>query len=249
MKIKNLSKTLMAALLTLSLAACTNTTENTPEGIDSQSQAEENQSDDMLKESIEKEDSENNKPAEADVNIDVVKASSQENEKEDKAKDSEETTIDVKKEDNNEDNNKEEKVEEKANEKENTEENTDISYQERDGSYISTLLSSSNGIRDEQTGIAYLSDVKIEGNTLTIEGCLDYLTNPDSYDNAEEFDQGTYNFKIDENTKFQAVGGLAEPKTFSAQEFIEYYKGVKDSGLGLKIGVENGLVTVVSIAS
>lgn len=244
MKIKNLSKTLMAALLTLSLAACTNTAENTPEGIDSQSQAEENQSDDMVKESIEKEDSENNKPAEADVNIDVAKASSQENEKEDKAKEAEETTIDVKKEDN-----KEEKVEEKANEKENSEENTDISYQERDGSYISTLLASSNGIRDEQSGIAYLSDVKIEGNTLVIEGCLDYLTNPDSYDNAEEYDQGTYNFKIDGNTKFQAVGGLAEPKTFNAQEFIEYYKGVKDSGLGLKIGIENGLVTVVSIAS
>lgn len=245
MKIKKLSITLMAALLTLSLAACTNTAENTPEGIDSQSQAEENQADDMVKESIEKEDSENNKPAEADVNIDVAKASSQEDDKEDKAKDREESTIDVKKDDNN----KEEKVEEKANEKENSEENTDISYQERDGSYISTLLASSNGIRDEQTGIAYLSDVKIEGNTLSIEGCLDYLTNPDSYDNAEEYDQGTYNFKIDENTKFQAVGGLAEPKTFNAQEFIEYYKGVKDSGLGLKIGVENGLVTVVSIAS
>lgn len=243
MKISN--KILLTAILAVSLAACTNTAENTPEGIDSQSQAEENQSDDMLKESIEKEDSENNKPAEADVNIDVAKASSQENEKEDKAKEAEETTIDVKKEDNN----KEEKVEDKANEKENTEENTDISYQERDGSYISTLLASSNGMRDEQTGIAYLSDVKIEGNTLTIEGCLDYLTNPDSYDNAEEYDQGTYNFKIDENTKFQAVGGLAEPKTFNAQEFIEYYKGVNDSGLGLKIGIENGLVTVVSIAS
>lgn len=243
MKISN--KILLTAILAVSLAACTNTAENTPEGIDSQSQAEENQDDDMVKESIEKEDSENNKPAEADVNIDVAKASSQENEKEDKNKEAEETTIDVKKEDND----KQEKVEDKANEKENPEENTDISYQERDGSYISTLLASSNGIRDEQTGIAYLSDVKIEGNTLTIEGCLDYLTNPDSYDNAEEYDQGTYNFKIDENTKFQAVGGLADPKTFNAQEFIEYYKGVKDSGLGLKIGIENGLVTVVSIAS
>ena len=242
MRISN--KILLTAILAVSLAACTNTAENTPESIDSQSQAEENQADDMVKESIEKEDSENNKPAEADVNVDVAKASSQEDDKEDKAKEAEETTIDVKKEDN-----KEEKVEEKANEKENTEENTDISYQERDGSYISTLLASSNGIRDEQTGIAYLTDVKIDGNTLTIEGCLDYLTNPDSYDNAEEYDQGTYNFKIDENTKFQAVGGLAEPKTFSPQEFIEYYKGVKDSGLGLKIGVENGLVTVVSIAS
>ena len=246
MKINTLNKTLLAAFMAVTLAACTNT--STPQS-SAAANPDENaevvvESSDIIDESI-KEDSEDNKPADDEVA-----------KKEDK-KDSNDskTTIDVEKKQEVETKKEEDtsnvneattsnpEKQEEASDKE------DINYQEREGSYISNLIASKNGDRDPQAGLTSLANLKVDGETLTLEGTIDYLKNPDSYDNSEEYNKASYNFKLTSDTKFQAVGGMADPEIFTKEEFVDYYQGVKDSGLALKIEVKDGVVTTVSIAS
>lgn len=246
MKINTLNKTLLAAFMAVTLAACTNT--STPQS-SAAANPDENaevvvESSDIIDESI-KEDSEDNKPADDEF----VK-------KEDK-KDSNDskTTIDVEKKQEVEA--KKEEATSNVNEattsnpekQEEASDKEDINYQERDGSYISNLIASKNGDRDPQAGLTSLANLKVDGETLTLEGTIDYLKDPNSYDNSEEYDKASYNFKLTSDTKFQAVGGMADPEIFTKEEFVDYYQGVKDSGLALKIEVKDGVVTTVSIAS
>lgn len=239
MKINTFNKTLLAAFMAVSLAACTNS--GTPESSAAENTAvstevsEENK--DIIEESI-TEDSENNKPAEEKESVDK---SEEETENKDSQtadkKEEKDSTIDVKKE------------EAQASNEEQSQENNDIKYEERDGLYFSTLASSKNGERDEEFNSPYLANLKIEGDTLTVEGTIDYLVNPDDFESAEKYENAAYNFKLSDNVTLQAVGGLAEPEYFSKEEFVEYYQKVKDSGLALKIEVKDGVVTTVSFAS
>lgn len=239
MKINTFNKTLLAAFMAVSLAACTNS--GTPESSAAENTAvsteasEENK--DIIEESI-TEDSENNKPAEEKESVDK---SEEETENKDSQtadkKEEKDSTIDVKKE------------EAEASNQEQSQENNDIKYEERDGLYFSTLAASKNGERDEEFNSPYLANLKIEGDTLTVDGTIDYLVNPEDFESAEKYENASYNFKLSDDVTLQAVGGLAEPEYFSKEEFVEYYQKVKDSGLGLKIHVENGIVTTVSFAS
>jgi len=239
MKINTFNKTLLAAFMAVSLAACTNS--GTPESSAAENTAvstevsEENK--DIIEESI-TEDSENNKPAEEKESVDK---SEEETENKDSQtadkKEEKDSTIDVKKE------------EAQASNEEQSQENNDIKYEERDGLYFSTLAASKNGERDEEFNSPYLANLKIEGDTLTVDGTIDYLVNPEDFESAEKYENTSYNFKLSDDVTLQAVGGLAEPEYFSKEEFVEYYQKVKDSGLGLKIHVENGIVTTVSFAS
>ena len=239
MKINTFNKTLLAAFMAVSLAACTNS--GTPESSAAENTAvsteasEENK--DIIDESI-TEDSENNKPAEEKESVDK---SEEETENKDSQtadkKEEKDSTIDVKKE------------EAQASNEEQSQENNDIKYEERDGLYFSTLAASKNGERDEEFNSPYLANLKIEGDTLTVEGTIDYLVNPEDFESAEKYENASYNFKLSDDVTLQAVGGLAEPEYFSKEEFVEYYQKVKDSGLALKIEVKDGVVTTVSFAS
>lgn len=239
MKINTFNKTLLAAFMAVSLAACTNS--GTPESSAAENTAvstevsEENK--DIIEESI-TEDSENNKPAEEKESVDKSEEETEEKDSQtaDK-KEEKDSTIDVKKE------------EAQASNEEQSQENNDIKYEERDGLYFSTLAASKNGERDEEFNSPYLANLKIEGDTLTVDGTIDYLVNPEDFESAEKYENTSYNFKLSDDVTLQAVGGLAEPEYFSKEEFVEYYQKVKDSGLGLKIHVENGIVTTVSFAS
>lgn len=259
MKINTLNKTLLAAFIAVTLAACTNT--STPE---SSAAANTNtnteivaESSDIIDESI-REDSKDSKPAYEEMPVEKPKDSS--SNKKEEAKDNN-TTINVEKKSetkiSSDANKKEESNESQSNleaqpqesnaQKVNSQEN--INYQERDGVYISNLIASKNGERDSQMGLTSLANLRVDGETLILEGTIDYLKNPDSYNNAEEYDKSGYNFKLTNDTKYQAVGGMADPEIFTKDEFVNYYNEVKDSGLALKIEVKDGVVTTVSVAS
>ncbi|MFO3715636.1 hypothetical protein [Anaerococcus cruorum] len=233
MKINTFNKTLLAAFMAVSLAACTNS--GTPESSAAENKAvsteasEENK--DIIEESI-TEDSENNKAAKENESVGKSEEKDSQNADKEEEKDS---TIDVKKEE-----------EAQASNEEQSQENNDIKYEERDGLYFSSLASSKNGERDEEFNSPYLANLKIEGDTLTVDGTIDYLVNPEDFESAEN---ASYNFKLSDDVTLQAVGGLAEPEYFSKEEFVEYYQKVKDSGLALKIEVKDGVVTIVSFAS
>lgn len=247
MKFKNLNKTLLVAFMAVSLAACTNT--NTPQpgaaaNVDESAEVIVENSD-IIDESI-KEDSKNNSPA--DDKLEDVSSSK------DQKADAGKTTIDVEKKEEKKD--KEESSPEKSQEdltspsqKQENDNKESIDYQERDGVYVTNLVASQAGNRDPELALSSLADLKLENDMLTLEGSLDYLKDPNSYDNAEEYDKGVYSFKVTENTTFQAVGGMADPEIFTKEEFVDYYQGVKDSGLALKIEVKDGLVKTVSISS
>lgn len=236
MKINTFNKTLLAAFMAVSLAACTNS--GTPESSAAENKAvsteasEENK--DIIEESI-TEDSENNKAAKENESVGKSEEKDSQNADKEEEKDS---TIDVKKEE-----------EAQASNEEQSQENNDIKYEERDGLYFSSLASSKNGERDEEFNSPYLANLKIEGDTLTVDGTIDYLVNPEDFESAEKYENASYNFKLSDDVTLQAVGGLAEPEYFSKEEFVEYYQKVKDSGLALKIEVKDGVVTTVSFAS
>ena len=66
----------------------------------------------------------------------------------------------------------------------------------------------------------------------------------------EELENNSYTFKIDENTEFLSGGGMANPTYYKTlEEFNNFYKEVKNSGLGLVITVKDGLVKSVLITS
>ena len=124
-----------------------------------------------------------------------------------------------------------------------------MNYQTEDGRYVSTLIASKQGVRDAEMSIADTYSVEAKDGALTVKGSMDHMINPGDYENAKELDNNTYNFKINENTKFQATGGMAEPQTFTIDEFNEYYKGITESGLALIVEVKDGIAQTVSFSS
>lgn len=231
MKIKFINKALLITALALSLNACTNqnTANTSPQPAVA---AENNNQNDTTVEVTEKDAPENTPEA------------GEKTANEDK---SQTTTIEVNKAEeaaSTEAKSKEESVDTQT--MENTA-NTD--YTTADGSYTVTLRTDLNGDRDKEYTYATAKDVRSEDGTLVVEGTLDYLENPDNAGNVNELENQIYKFKIDENTEFLSGGGLAEPEYYTLDEFIKFYNEVKDSGLGLSIEVENGIVKQVGIFS
>ena len=256
MQIKSLNKTLLVAMLTVSLAACNNSTANTNNSADSTEVVTEDNKDtnDIIDESIK--DADENKAADSDEVEEIKKEDPNKTEAEKKESSEQEksTSIDV---------NKEEKKENKVSKSEDTEQETntieqnnnqinnneDMNYQTEDGRYVSTLIASKQGVRDAEMSIADTYSVEAKDGALTVKGSMDHMINPGDYENAKELDNNTYNFKINENTKFQATGGMAEPQTFTIDEFNEYYKGITESGLALIVEVKDGIAQTVSFSS
>jgi len=238
MKISN--KILLTAILAVSLASCTN------------SDSGENVSDEAIA-SMENTNEEKDVEAEEtsdDANNEVIEIEdkAETDEKADDSKAEEKTVINVKNQ------NKEEKKEDSNNETADDSQNTsegeeDMDYQDQDGVYFSNLVASKGGERDSDMGLATISSIKIEEDTLIVEGTMDYREDPNSEESPKELEKKTYKFKFNSDSKFQAVGGLAEPEIFTPAESIEYYQGITDSGLGLNIEVKDGIASIVSFAS
>lgn len=236
MKISN--KILLTAILAVSLASCTNSDQG------------ENLSEDVVasmeNDSTEKSTGELTEDVSEDSNTDISENedNKEDDQKVEEPKAEEKTVINVKNQ------NKEDSDKEIADDSQNTSEGEeDMDYQDRDGVYTSSLMAEKNGEREQETGIAFVSNIKIEDETLIVEGTIDYFKNPGSGETAEELEKGEFNFKLGPDTKFQAVGGLAEPEIFTADEFIQKYQDLSNSGLGLNIEVQNGIAKVVSFAS
>ena len=241
MKISN--KILLTAILAVSLASCTN------------SDSGENISEDVVAsmedESTDKPKDELIEDVSEDANIEV--SENEDNKEADKkveeSKAEEKTVINVKNQ-NKEDSDKESSDKENADDSQNTSESEeDMDYQDQDGVYFSSLVASKGGERDSDMGLATISSIKIEEDTLIVEGTMDYREDPNSEASPKELEKKTYKFKFNSDSKFQAVGGLAEPEIFTPAEFIEYYQGITDSGLGLNIEVKDGIASTVSFAS
>ena len=126
----------------------------------------------------------------------------------------------------------------------------DKNLKDKDGAYSSSLMSDKNGEREDELQTASVYDILAEEGKLTVKGSIDYQVDPKDYENLEELENDSYTFKIDENTEFLSGGGMADPTYYKTlEEFNNFYKEVKDSGLGLVITVKDGLVKSVVITS
>ena len=233
MKIKTLNKAMILALLSLSLVACTsnNSQQTSPEV--STDQVE--NSDDNTKEIVEEAKADNDKEME---NTDI-----KENKTNDEADKT--TTIEVKKSDSKENKDKKESTDKKEANKAD-----DKNLKDKDGAYSSSLMSEKNGEREAELQTASVYDIIAEEGKLTVKGSIDYQVDLKDYNNLEELENDSYTFKIDENTEFLSGGGMADPSYYKTlEEFNNFYKEVKDSGLGLVITVKDGLVKSVVITS
>lgn len=226
MKIKLVNKSILAAALAVSLVGCNNADAPANEP---QPETQTEEAADQITESLdETEAEESTQEAETDA------------EKPEETKETEET------EKPKEEGNEESKP---ASTAEAAEGEDDLVLEEGDGLYFSSLVASKNGERDPEFDSPFLYDLKIEDDILTLDGSIDYRENPDDRENSQPYENGSYNFKLSPDVVFQGVGGTAEPKYYTTEEFIEFYNEVKDSGLALFLDVENGLVTTVSVSS
>ena len=133
-------------------------------------------------------------------------------------------------------------------------ENSEIQKQEEDdflkdeGKYSSSLMSVKPEGSDD-LGLTNVSNVTIDGNKLIVTGSLDYYKDPTNYQDAKTLEEEEHLFKLNDETIFQAVGGMAPPEKFTKEEFVDFYKQVKDSGLGLIIMIKDGVAQSVEITS
>lgn len=233
MKIKTLNKAMVLALLSLSLVACTsnNSQQTSPEV--NTDQVENN--DDNTNEIVEE--------AKADNDKKMENTDSKENKTDDEADKT--TTIEVKKADS-----KENKDNKESTDKKEASKADDKTLKDKDGAYSSSLMSEKNGEREAELSTASVYDILAGEGKLTVKGSIDYQVDPKDYKNLEELENNSYTFKIDENTEFLSGGGMANPTYYKTlEEFNNFYKEAKDSGLGLVITVKDGLVKSVVITS
>lgn len=118
-----------------------------------------------------------------------------------------------------------------------------------DGQYLTILASESGGKAQGTIGYCQESFADASTNTFTIEGSLSYTEEVGAFDNYQIIANSTYDFSFDEDTVFQATSGTAEPQIMTVDEFNSYLDKCKDTGLGLVLVVENGLVKSASISS
>ncbi len=219
-----LLKPILLTLLASSLVACSS---------DNMAKADKDHSENQIVEEVKDDNmTDENKPAEDNIDKDEVKDT--EGEKETTKKD----TIDVAKKDSND---------KKESDTGNSEE--DKNLHKEDGKYVSTLMAKLKGEPEEYIP-ASAYDYKIEDDKFVLSGSIEYFENPEDYQDAEEIkNEKDHKFVIDDNTEFQAVGGMAPAQKFTREEFLKYLEECKDSGLALIIFVEDGVATTVSISS
>lgn len=223
-----LLKPILLTLLASSLVACNS---------GNMAEADKDHSKDQIVEEVKDDNmADENKSAEDNIDKDNLK-----NTKEDKES-IEKDTIEVGK--------KEDKKSEESKDNANKEDSEDDkNLHKEDGKYVSTLMAKLKGEPEEYIP-ASAYDYKIEDDKFVLSGSIEYFENPEDYENVEEIkNEKDHKFVIDDNTEFQAVGGMAPAQKFTKEEFLKYLEECKDSGLALIIMVEDGVATTVSISS
>lgn len=233
-----LLKPVIISMMALALVACDDTKPQTSEITEAEAVASEGASEDM---NVENKASDN-KPASDDQD---AKAPTEDTDKDDENIKKE--TIEVKKNDmKKEDKNTDKKADAPAKAKEKTKYEDALT---EDGKYSTSLIASLKGKGDDYiTATSYAA--KIEDDKLIISGSFDYYKDPSDYENAKEIEnKEDQKFVINDDTVFEAVGGMAPAKEMTRDEFVKYFEEVKESGLALIIFVENGVAKSVSISS
>lgn len=118
-----------------------------------------------------------------------------------------------------------------------------------DGQYLTILASESGGKAQGTIGYCQEAFADPSTSTFTIRGSLSYSEEVGAFDSYEIMENSTYDFSFDEDTVFQATSGMAEPHIMTVDEFNSYLEECKDTGLGLVLVIENGLVKSASISS
>lgn len=117
------------------------------------------------------------------------------------------------------------------------------------GQYLTILASESGGKAQGTIGYCQEAFADASTSTFTIKGSLSYSEDIGAFDSYEIMANSTYDFSFDEDTVFQATSGMAEPHIMTVDEFNSYLEECKDTGLGLVLVIENGLVKSASISS
>lgn len=117
------------------------------------------------------------------------------------------------------------------------------------GQYLTILASESGGKAQGTIGYCQEAFADQATNTFTIKGSLSYTEEVGAFDDYQIMANSTYDFSFDEDTVFQATSGMAEPQIMTVDEFNSYLEECKDTGLGLVLVIENGLVKSASISS
>ena len=117
------------------------------------------------------------------------------------------------------------------------------------GQYLTILASESGGKAQGTIGYCQEAFADASTSTFTIKGSLSYSEDIGAFDDYQIMANSTYEFSFNEDTVFQATSGMAEPHIMTADEFNDYLEKCKDTGLGLVLVVENGLVKSASISS
>lgn len=132
-------------------------------------------------------------------------------------------------------------------EKEEDVENKD--FESKDGIYVTSLIGELKGEPMEISEQGTIYNMIIEDDKLILDGSVNYRKNYEDIDNQDLLENKNYKFKLDENTSYSLVGGMAPEEFLEVDQFNKYYEEVKESGLALIIEVEDGLVKAVRISS
>ncbi len=121
---------------------------------------------------------------------------------------------------------------------------------EKDGQYLASIYAPKKGEVDKYN-LSSVYEVSSKGDFLIVKGSFNYNKEINYFMSSDDeiLKNSEYTFKIDKSTKFMSVGGTAEPEYMGLERFLRYFKEAKDSGLGLDIYIENGVVKQVSISS
>ena len=117
------------------------------------------------------------------------------------------------------------------------------------GQYLTILASESGGEAQGTIGYCQEAFADASTSTFTIKGSLSYSEEVGAFDDYQIMANSTYDFSFDEDTVFQATSGMAEPQIMTVDEFNAYLEECKDTGLGLVLVIENGLIKSASISS
>lgn len=117
------------------------------------------------------------------------------------------------------------------------------------GQYLTILASESGGKAQGTIGYCQEAFADASTSTFTIKGSLSYSEEVGAFDDYQIIANSTYDFSFDEDTVFQATSGMAEPQIMTVDEFNAYLEECKDTGLGLVLVIENGLIKSASISS
>lgn len=121
---------------------------------------------------------------------------------------------------------------------------------EKDGQYLASIYAPKKGEVDEYN-MASEYEVSSDGDVLIVKGSSNYNEEVNNMMDSDDeiLENSEYAFKIDESTRYFAVSGLAKPEDMGLERFLSYFKECEETGLGLGIIIENGVVTEVSISS